>query len=421
MDRDLSRRGLSRIIAVGLGAEIGRNVAKVLPDSNSYACVPKEAPFLPEAVSATPFPVLFAGAYGAGESLTVFRRYLHETYGDDVYVPSSIFVPDFDIDKVGIHPREDVKSHNRRVGQEIGAKAASRPITIIAHSAATIDSIDIANELLDCGPWTGKEITINFLSPVGFTKSGPRDLVDQIKGFIKHEETHHYFEQHMAYPLPEIYYATQKQPLPEGLTVAYKDTPQDRTTRREKFVQWTEAIHPDPQQREAVLSRIAAIDQHIVQAIQSGQPIEDLLQERGHALGETIQGIFTGKNIPREVHEYYKEKYRERPENLADRNWQNIILAIYLVHFADGLIKGPEALLRETMEKARQKGVTLSWNLVFQERDTIIPLSEAPVIAKAVRAEDIAATLHGVHVLKEYSHAGFSFRPEVLSTLFARE
>lgn len=361
------------------------------------------------------FKVFFPGMTGGGRYLTAIRQEIDNIAGEgNALVVSSIS------SKEGLRKGESSKARYCNQAATITERAQGRNLNWIAHSLGIWESVNTLNELLDNTSWDGKEIKMHFVSPIGFGQEDLRAIVEVARGIRALTSSVSGVEQHMAYPGPESYYAslppTQFQ---EDVDVLFRDSPEDRATRRASFRDGLQYIIPNQQERSSFLTAIDDIDGRIANALERSEPIEELLIARKELLAPYIQAMFRGEHIPEEIHQKYLARYQELEEYLEVPLWQQANFLLFLAQGVGYLHHGMDKVLANIINKAREKGKKITFDFILQEKDAMVPITKIDLLKEGVTAHQLAEAFRGFGVTGDHGHSTFGYFTKSIASIYA--
>lgn len=371
-----------------------------------------------------PFRVFLPGATGGGKGITSIRDHLHEKYGEDVFIPSSIS------SRESVKKGENIDSHYTALAQEIFNRSNGRNVEIIAHSFGGFEVVDILNKFfaLDNSHVLKRDISLNFISVPGFTSKGLETVADLVKALHvfevspqkKFEALAAFLEQHMVYPLPEEYYQGSQTAISKNpLRIIFEDSKEKREERRKTFLtDWLPRLQPDENNRTQLVEKLTAIDQEITGIQKDDVRINQLLGERAKELESSLQDIFHGKHIVDEKHRVMLEKYKEIAGDLTAPLPFYINSLLYLNRVGSYVKKGMGKVVEELIDTARTKNINMKIQFTLLERDTILPLMKVDTLSNMVSSGLVGVALEGINFAQQYAHASVGYYSEILSELF---
>lgn len=344
---------------------------------------------------------------GGGTGLTAIRSALETAFGD-AYIPSS------SSSREGFKKDEDAHSHYKNTAHIIAEKADTRDIILGAHSLGVLESVSVMQELLHDDSWKGKKINLRLISPIGFGEHGLTNIWETYQN-SRALSNFGFFEQHMAYPLPESYYeANPSVEMPEDMPAIFKDSPQARAVRRDAFAGALTTLIPSEDERTAFENSLKTLDQSVMDAIAGNMSCDDLLQARSNFLTPYIQKLFEGKHLPAELHEKYRREYGELEDYLmpVKEQWLNMIR--FGAEAGGYFYKGLDNVLSQVLQKAKSKGKEITFGFVMQEKDVMVPLASVDAIREGVNVHDLADAFEGFQILEQHAHSSLGYHPDAL-------
>jgi len=347
--------------------------------------------------------------------LTAIRYYLHGEFGDNVYVPSSISA------RVSLkHDERDLIGHYGSLANTVATYAQSDNIHMVAHSLGSPESLCVLEHLLESRKWNGSEIKLTFMAGLGFVENGLSGIFQTASRVFEIVDNVTAVEQHMAYPLPEVYYTANpsEDPTSSGVETIFTDSHKQRSQRRAWFEKQLEIMKPDT--KGDILANLANIGSMIILAIKENSDggLNDALLQRVKILKPLIQLLFDEKNISEELHGKYRDLYGETTDNLANMMQYYTAALAFFARTASILNEGMYTKLKELIEKAEARGVNMIINFALLDRDFIIQDEDVPIIRSGFEAAGISQNLGGITFLQQFAHSSIAYRPEILSVVF---
>ncbi len=149
-----------------------------------------------------PFYVFVPGLTSGGPNMTVDRQEL-----TDVFIPSSLSTP-----PVGLKTKErSTQEHYQNLATEITKRAAGKNLCLVGHSMGGLELIETLEAMLEKDGFKDRHVDLTCISTPGFTARGFLSLSDFSRRFMAFMTRYPYHKQHIAYPLPEIYYERMNQ------------------------------------------------------------------------------------------------------------------------------------------------------------------------------------------------------------------
>lgn len=366
----------------------------------------------PEAGMQPDFKVFLPGGKAGAEYLTAMRDYLHQNYGDQVLVPSSISHP------ASLKMSEDLNGHFSNLGREIVKKAENKNIHIVGHSLGGFESIDVVKYILSNPQWSGKEIRLTFIAGLGFVGEDIFGLAKTANGMIQVENNYMVAEQHTAYPFPEAYYNAFPEKDQPQVKKIFVDSPKQRSKRRQWFEKQLDIMAPE--QKKQILAELDKIDQGLAHALKAkdNDSVGKFVIKRKEVLGPFIELLFQGKQMPKELHKKYMELYKETSGNLAPGIQFFISLLRFIGKSIDYTKAGTETALKEIIEAARSRKVDIKIDFALMENDYLIESSDVGEIIKGFDRKGIASVLGTFSFLEQLAHSSIGYRPEFLGEIF---
>lgn len=382
-----------------------------------YNAATMERPALvPEAMPPVgDFKVFYPGMTGGGRYLTAIRQEVDTIAGEgNALVVSSIS------SREGLRKGESSKTRSCNQAATIAEMAQGRNLNWIAHSLGILETVNTLDELISNTSWNGKEIKLHLVSPIGFGQEGLGAILDVGRGLSELNATVAGVEQHIVYPGPESYYQSLPETTsPDDVDVLFKDSPEDRAERRASFREGLRYILPDEQKRATFLTEIDGIDSRISDTLLQNQPVDELLAKRKELLAPYVQAMFRGEHLPAELHDKYLTQHHELEEYLEVPFWQQANFYLFMAQGIGNIYQGMDRVLANIINKAREKGIEITFDFIIQEKDAMVPMGKIDVLRDGVSAHQLSEAFGGFGGLKDHGHSSFGIFTKSIGSVYA--
>lgn len=362
----------------------------------------------PENSSGGSFFAFLPGFSGGGRSLSALRQI------EDLYVPSSISTRQ--AMKTG---ERSLTDHHNNLAREIIDLSQGKDIAMFVHSMGGFEAIDVVKALLNCSEAKGRNIRLIFIATPGFTEKGFKSIKSFFRRFLDMNKNVTFYEQHVAYPLPENYYPAVSTNQSD-LEIVFRDDSNKRTERRQRFVESLERTIPDAFIREKTLKDLQAIDQEMAKSDLSEVEFNELMNKRVKLLHPFIQSLFRGEQIDRQTHQKFLKTYKELTQDLSNLSTNVFSALCYLGRMTGRMYQGIQRPLAEVVKLAKKKDVNLRFGLSVLEKDTIVRKEDLPAIQKGIDLNNLSDSLDGLFFLEQLSHSSLAYYPDPLKELMQR-
>jgi hypothetical protein len=292
------------------------------------------------------------------------------------------------------------------MAKDIIAKSPTN-LNIIAHSFGSYETLDLVKELLKQN-YQGT-IQVEFIGTPGLLNQGFPALIKFGKRVSEMARQVTINEQHVFYPLPDVFYRDDKRK--DSTAIVWSDTDQERQKRREKFKQNLLKTVPETEKREKIITELELIDKQLVDKTDD-KLYETLLAERIEILAPLLQDVFRGKHLEESEHRAFLEYYGENPENLTS----NLGFLAQTLGYCGGIFKRiykglnkEISLLHNQAEKAKVK---LNFGFVTLENDTIIKQEDL----QNLNIEDLT----NFGFIEQLAHSSIGYYPEPMAAIFSQ-
>lgn len=357
----------------------------------------------PESGRSSKFTVFIPGLTGGGIYNTVLRERLHDAFGNNVLVPSSISTPE------GMKSESMGAGYYERLAKDVLGKSGGSQLILVGHSLGSLEMLDLARELINQQKHLQQKQAIDLViaSGLGFGKD-MRALAEIGRRVERMGSLVDEYEQHSAFPLPGDFYAGRRiENMPAGAITVYTDSAQQIEERRVRFInEWLPAIIPDDTQRKSVIGRLDEIDTQIL----AGQNLEANWKERMALLHDPIQALFHGKHIDNETHTRFLAQYGESADLLTGGLAKYVAAGIHLARMGGKILMGPDQQLKDLIRKAAESGIPLRTHLFIMERDVVGKSEDLPGIQRDITADEMGSILFA----ETYAHSTIGYDPKAL-------
>lgn len=347
------------------------------------------------------FFVYMPGLTGGGKSITSLREI------PDLFVPSSISTPE--ARKKG---EQNTSEHYANLAQEIAKRTQNQDLVLIGHSLGGYEILDLLEQLLKSPNFKSENINIAFLGVPGLTSRGLKGLAECGRRVMNVQKNVALNEQHIAYPLPDKFYETQKrnwEDLSNVVTVS-KDTNEERQTRRVGFKNTIkDSSIPKGMTKESFFQRLDQLDKEIAGEAVPSQPQEKLLAERAKLLYAGIQGLFRGDSLENTKYEQFLVMYKERLKDLSKSVSYQINALLYYARAGKSIVQGTGERLKRILESAKKQGKNIDVSFVIMERDEIIPPEDIKRLRRRLSEANIDQTSVVFSYMEQVAHSSFGY------------
>lgn len=366
-----------------------------------------------ESFSAKPFFVFMPGMSGGGKDLTIFRKF----FGKNGYAPSSISTHQTHKKSEGTF-QTFLQRHYAHMVKEVAVRSEGRDLVIVGDSLGGEETLDLVDQLLTLKDWGGKKLSLVFKSVPGFGLKGISGLMETLRRISNIDLGLQ--ESEYLYPLPERYYRNLPQPpelgSPPGVT-RISDTVENKIARRERFeTSMLGKVVKGKQAQKDILNRLAEIDQQILGVIPDGQLKQKLWRERSRITKPIVDALARGEQFDDEIHQRFRETYKESAEDLLPtcKYYANALL--YLVRSGKHIWKGMDRRLGEVLAKAKQRDIDINFRFVLADKDNMLTLSDIEGFQEGA-AEEILGAFSGTLFLEASGHTSPAYDIEVLQKI----
>lgn len=351
------------------------------------------------------FYVFVPGLVGGGKNLSVLRLI------PNIFVPSSIFT------RQGLKKDElSLNDHHEGIGREIIKKAQGRDIVMMMHSAGSFEGLDILLSMLKTG--FNNHINLVFMGTPGLTSKGIKGGIDFIHRFIEINLQVATSEQHVIYPLPEVFYQQQINTAKPKIPIAFEDTSIKREQRRKIFV---DSIRNHPtilkgQSVDKLLEDLNKIDEKISVSNNSND-WRKLVEKRASLLGPIIQEFFKGKQVGPTLHEKLMKEYHELPEDLSSLSKYCATAMLYLAKTSFVLLgKGTDDKLTTILKLAKKTGIDVGVSFLVAENDQMIRPADIEKIEQRLTMNNKDMVII-FSLIQNFDHSGYGINSQPLEEL----
>lgn len=291
------------------------------------------------------FHVILPGLQGGGRNLTGLREHI----GTRGWVVASLST------RAGLKRRVfNLRSHYKKLAQDLIDQANGRIIRIYAHSLGGIEVLDLMKTLARHQDLPAKQLEIIFISPPGVGQKGFSGLLEIGKRFYKVVKNLGLYDQNYLLP-------------PESA---------DGQDQRRLFLdEWLPRMMSDGQQREEFLTALEAIDSKLLLLNESEIQLEQqafYIQQRHKLLKSLVERIICGKHITEVKHQHYLQQHREQAFDIAPGLIYLFISSLFATKVLFNLYRGIDRKLLAVYSYCQKLKINTKLAIVVLGHDDLV-------------------------------------------------